>query len=279
MTEIKIVAKLEDRHHFEQWAIAGFTFWKFISQELDNGVPKYEILVISSPPPHSQIKEIEDNKISFITGRNNPVENENYSYEISFTDDESLLKKEDGKNVRDEDKHKRIFFQKTNITIKDNSYSAKLEQLKNQSNLMPEEISQWKDFIGYFRNSVANIEDKSSIKYKEGKKFAEELETELNKKTGKDDDRERERERESKIKELCKRIAKLEKKVNRTSQEEQELQDKKQELAKLEKEKQEGGGSKKPFNWTPWLIGGGVILVLAVGIIAYFLWVKQSPKE
>ena len=46
---------------------------------------------------------------------------------------------------------------------------------------------------------MAGISDKNSTKYKEGKKFIEELEAELNKKTGKgsdDDDRERERERE-----------------------------------------------------------------------------------
>ncbi|CAG8650141.1 1256_t:CDS:2, partial [Cetraspora pellucida] len=145
------------------WAIAGFTFHKFISQEVDNGVPK----------------------------ENNPVENENYSYEISFTDDESLLKKEDNKRVLDKDKRKRVFFHKTNIAIKDNSYSAKLEQLKNQSNLMKEE--------------------QAHTKYKEGKKFIEDLEAELNKKTGK------------------------EAIVNRTSQQEQELKDKKQELAELEK--------------------------------------------
>ena len=180
MTQIKIIARLEDSHHYEQWAIAGFTFWKFISQEVDNGVPKYEILVISSPPPHSQIKEIEENKISFITGRNNPVENENYSYEISFADDESLLKKFDNKTVRDEDKRKRVFFQKNqNINIKDNSYSAKIEQLKKQTNLMKEEKGQWEYFISDFRQKVSQVEDKNSTKYKEGKKFVEELEAEF----------------------------------------------------------------------------------------------------
>jgi hypothetical protein len=43
--------------------------------------------------------------------------------------------------VRDEDKRKRVFFPRNNISIKDNSYSVKLEELKNQTNLMPEEIS------------------------------------------------------------------------------------------------------------------------------------------
>ncbi|KLL03255.1 MAG: hypothetical protein MRECE_22c025 [Mycoplasmataceae bacterium CE_OT135] len=31
-------------------------------------------------------------------------------------------------------------------------------------------------------------------------------------------------------------------------------------------------------NWTPWLIGGGIILILVIGIIA-FLWRKQSSKK
>ncbi|MCE8162733.1 MAG: hypothetical protein I3273_01825 [Candidatus Moeniiplasma glomeromycotorum] len=197
MTEIKILTKLEDSHHSEQWTIASFTFRKFISQETEteNGeaVPKYEILVISD---HPKIKELEENKVNFWSGRNNPVENENYSYEISFVDDEGLLKKEDNKNVRDEDKRKRVFFHKTNISITDNFYSAKLEQLKNQTNLMREEQGQWKYFIDNFRQKVAQIEDKNSVKYQEGKKFIEELEAELNKKTGKGNDNDRERERE-----------------------------------------------------------------------------------
>lgn len=57
-------------------------------------------------------------------------------------DDESLLKKPQGGQVKKEDERKRIFSSKTNITIKDNSYSAKLEQLKNQTNLMPQEVGQ-----------------------------------------------------------------------------------------------------------------------------------------
>jgi len=46
---------------------------------------------------------------------------------------------------------------------------------------------------------LAGISDKNSTKYKEGKKFIEELEAELNNKTGKgNDDDNRERERETK---------------------------------------------------------------------------------
>ncbi|RIA89967.1 hypothetical protein C1645_824036 [Glomus cerebriforme] len=100
------------------------------------------------------------------------------------------------------------------------------------------------------RQDLAQETDKNSTKYKEFKKFIEELQAELNKKTGKgnkDDDREREREREreSKIEELRKRIAKLEAIVNRTPQQEQDLQDKKAELAELEKEKQQPQEPKK----------------------------------
>jgi hypothetical protein len=44
---------------------------------------------------------------------------------------------------------------------------------------------------------LAGISDKNSIKYKESRKFIEDLETELNKKTGKGNgERERERERQ-----------------------------------------------------------------------------------
>ncbi|RHZ35619.1 hypothetical protein [endosymbiont GvMRE of Glomus versiforme] len=40
----------------------------------------------------------------------------------------------------------------------------------------------------------------------------------------------------------------------------------------------EGKNSEKPTNWTPWLIGGRIILVLVLGIVAYYLWGKNKKK-
>ncbi|CAG8513179.1 7290_t:CDS:2 [Ambispora leptoticha] len=94
--------------------------------------------------------------------------------------------------------------------------------------------------------------DKNSTKYKEGRKFIEDLEAEFNKKTGK------------------------EAIVNRTSQQEQELKDKKQQLAELENQQQTGGDPKKPTNYWPWIIGG-VILVLHPPIIV--LIIKEGNKK
>jgi len=259
------------------------SFKKFISKEtvMEDGekVPKYEILI---DPKHPKLKEIEENKIDFWDWNRNSVADENYSYEMSFVDSKNLLKKSQGGQVRKEDNRKRIFggLNPSNITIKDNSYSEKIKQLKNQTNLMREEEAQWKRFIDDFRQKVSQVEDKNSTKYKEGKKFIEELEAELNKKTGKgsdDDDRERERERDKKIEKLRRKIAKLEAIVNRTPAQEQELKDKKKELADLEQEKQQSQEPNKT-NWTPWLIGGGIILFLVIGIVAYF-WGKVGKEK
>jgi hypothetical protein len=84
-----------------------------------------------------------------------------------------------------------------------------------------------------------------------------------------------ERERESKIEELRSRIAELEAIINRTPQQEQELQDKKQELVELEKQQQKGGFKK----YLPWIIGGGIVLIVAIGAIAYFTLRKKEPKK
>jgi hypothetical protein len=54
-------------------------------------------------------------------------------------DSEDLKKKPQGGQVRKEDERKRIFSPGKNIIIKDNSYSEKIKQLKNQTNLMREE--------------------------------------------------------------------------------------------------------------------------------------------
>ena len=83
------------------------------------------------------------------------------------------------------------------------------------------------------------------------------------------------RERERRIANLKAEIQQLEVITNRTVEQEQELQEKKQRLAELEKEKQEQNPNKT--NWTPWLIGGGIVLVLVIGIIAYS-WGKNKEK-
>jgi len=90
-------------------------------------------------------------------------------------------------------------------------------------------------------------------------------------------ERERERERDKKIEKLRRKIAKLEAIVNRTPAQEQELKDKKKELADLEQEKQQSQEPNKT-NWTPWLIGGGIILFLVIGIVAYF-WGKVGKEK
>ncbi|MCE8164090.1 MAG: hypothetical protein I3273_07380 [Candidatus Moeniiplasma glomeromycotorum] len=71
------------------------------------------------------------------------------------------------------------------------------------------------------------------------------------------------------------RIAELEAIINRTSEQETELTSKKQELAELEKQQSQ---EPKKTNWTLWIIGGVVILVLVVGIVAYYL-VKSNKKK
>ena len=101
----------------------------------------------------------------------------------------------------------------------------------------------------------------------------------------KEAEREREREREggspppeSKIHQLQSEIQQLEQISNKTAWQEQELKDKKAELAKLEQEKQQSQSPNKT-NWNSWLIGGGVVLILAVGIIAYFLGKNEGDKQ
>ncbi|CAI2184500.1 7607_t:CDS:10 [Funneliformis geosporum] len=188
MTEIKILAKDE--------GIQDETFWH------RGGGTQKKILVDFE---HPELKKGE--KIDTDISINKRHFEKGYCYEISFTDDESLHKKTSIFHninepprivVRDEDKNKRIFSPKTNITIKNNSYEKILKE-----------------------KELAGISDKNSVKYKESRKFIEELETEFNKKTGK------------------------EAIVNRTPQQEQDLKDKKQELAELEREKQENSPNQK----------------------------------
>jgi hypothetical protein len=107
-----------------------------------------------------------------------PEQENIFSCEISFLDSKQL--------ERNNNERYRFFYKKDkDITIKDNSYSEKIKELKNQSNLMPEEENKYRHWVKIFRQELAQISDKNSTKYKEGRKFIEELESELNKKTGK----------------------------------------------------------------------------------------------
>ena len=64
--------------------------------------------------------------------------------------------------------------------------------------------------------------------------------------------------------------------IARTPEQEKKLKKLKEQLDQLEKEKQQQTPNKT--NWIPWLIGGGITLILVVGIIA-FLWGKQNSKR
>ena len=64
MTQVKILTKFEGRkeeYFGDHTQGMSFTFYKFVSQEKDNGVPKYEIFIMASPPEHSVIEEINNN--------------------------------------------------------------------------------------------------------------------------------------------------------------------------------------------------------------------------
>ncbi len=124
-----------------------------------------------------------------------------------------------------------------------------------------------------YKNST-NAEEKRA--YQKYKKLKDKM-SEGKNPNDNDNDRERERERESRIANLKVEIQQLEQIANRTAEQEQELKDKKAELARLEQEKQEKVNPKKPNNYWPWIIGGGIVLVLVIGIIAYF-WGKNKEK-
>ena len=123
---------------------------------------------------------------------------------------------------------------------------------------------------GYFlkrpSDEVYNFEEQESLYIEEAKRIREKWNI-------KDSPQERERERQ--ISQLRTEIQHLEQITNRTSEQERELQEKKQRLTELERDKQQEGNP-KPTNWIPWIIGG-IILVLVVGIIAYF-WRKNKEK-
>ena len=37
--------------------------------------------------------------------------------------------------------------------------------------------------------------------------------------------------------------------------------------------------TQKPFNWIPWIVGGGIALVIIIGTIIYFTLRKKEPKK
>lgn len=126
MTEIKILAKENGAENVYLGNYIQGTFEtckKLISQETKNGKPKWEILIGFDHPELEKEREI---NVNVRVG--NRQFDKVYCYEISFTDDESLLKKttihgninEPPKTVvKDEDKNRRVFSPKSNITIKD----------------------------------------------------------------------------------------------------------------------------------------------------------------
>jgi hypothetical protein len=140
MTETKIIAKYDGTETQPSYFSRGWEncFTEKFVAENKNGKPEWEIFVVFG---HPETDKLEKEKIclgGFQTKRN-------YSYEISFVDNEDLMMKpsQGGQTggVREEDERKRIFFPESNITIKDNSYSDKLEELKKLNNLIPGEES------------------------------------------------------------------------------------------------------------------------------------------
>ena len=139
-----------------QWSSMGGEFDIFISQEtvMENGkeVPKWEIMVQSGHPslPEMKIGEITDDFKTLW-----PEAENIYPYEISFIDSKQL--------ERNNNERYRFFYHKDkNITIKDNSYSEKIKELQNQTNLMPEEVNKYKHWIKIFRQELAQEQDKNS---------------------------------------------------------------------------------------------------------------------
>jgi len=84
--------------------------------------------------------------------------------------------------------------------------------------------------------------------------------------------REREREREQ----IQSEISNLENKPNKTAEEKAELEQKRKQLEQLDKNS-EPSNSKEPTNWTPWIVGG-LVLVGVLGIAAYF-YKRKKPKQ
>jgi len=84
-----------------------------------------------------------------------------------------------------------------------------------------------------------------------------------------------EREREQ----IQQSISNLENKPNKTTEEEQELEDKKKQLEQLDNDTDvpAKANANEPFNWTPWIIGG-LVLVAVIGIGFYLISKKGKDK-
>ena len=71
-------------------------------------------------------------------------------------------------------------------------------------------------------------------------------------------------------------ISDLENKPNKTTEEKAELDQKRKQLEQLDKNS-EPSNSKEPFNWTPWIVGG-LVLVAVIGIGFYLISKKRKDK-
>jgi len=88
MKEIKILAKKDGNERVFIGGLSWITCLRFISQEIDNGTPKYKILI---PYEHPELEKQE--KIDVEARINNRWFEGGYCYEISFVDSEDLLYK------------------------------------------------------------------------------------------------------------------------------------------------------------------------------------------
>ena len=136
MKKIKITAKKDSNERVYIKGLSHITCLRFTSQEMDNGIPKYRILI---PYEHPELEKQEKEKIDVETRINNRQFG-GYCYEISFVESEILpYIPSNGATPENEDRNKKVFNLQSNITIKDNSYEKILEDLKNENNLMKEE--------------------------------------------------------------------------------------------------------------------------------------------
>jgi len=90
-----------------------------------------------------------------------------------------------------------------------------------------------------------------------------------------DSNTEREREREQ----IQSEIRDLEQKTNRTPEEKAELDQKRKQLEQLDNDTDvpAKANANEPFNWTPWIIGG-LVLVAVIGIGFYLISKKGKDK-
>ncbi|CAG8804276.1 33946_t:CDS:2 [Racocetra persica] len=72
MAQVKVLTKFEGRqeeYFGDHRQGMTFTFFKFVSQEKDNGVPKYEIFVMASDPTHPVMEEVNKNSDLLAKGK------------------------------------------------------------------------------------------------------------------------------------------------------------------------------------------------------------------